>query len=120
MRRRGFLGSGARSILPPIRAGLMATLELEERAAPRAPRVFFGPKPHQARPSKHSDALVLEVRRMRQNGLSIKDIVLAMLDLGYEVSEGTVTSILTYTTRLGLEPTPGAAPYLVKNEHLPV
>lgn len=61
------------------------------------------------------DALILEVRRLREQlGMTGKAIRTHLLGLGISMTNDRVCSICEYQTRSSLVPAPGAAPYITK------
>lgn len=64
-----------------------------------------------------SDELLLEIRRLfEQEGLAPAQVVLHVAGLGHAVDISRVSNICNYTTRSHLIPTPGAKPYITKEE----
>lgn len=94
--------SGAAHVLPAIHnAALLASCVEEFKR--RASRVFYGPKPAGAGGKPYlTDEQVLELRRMRDwQGLSVRAIA---VETGLPL--GTVESIVSYRSRVHLDPGP--------------
>lgn len=112
--RRNPKVSGGTSLTRPltIRDSLIAAVLGADYSTPRVV------KPQKAKtrpPSKGSDEMVLEVRRLRElGGLAPSAIQAHMADLGYGLSLDRINQLIQYQTRSHLIPAQGAEPYITK------
>jgi hypothetical protein len=108
MSYNSLIGCHRISTVLPVRPSLLAAISATEPPTVRAP-IKLGIKHN----SRHSDNLVLEIRRLREQcRLPIKQITETVTQLGYSISENQIRNYLNYTTRGYLVPAEGAKSYL--------
>lgn len=112
----GARGTHSIQQLMPIRRSLVAAVLGDDLGKPperRPARDFSGPKPRVYRAGKHPDAVVLEMRRLKEQcQMMPTPIVAHMAALGVTCTREEVMKILSYQTRGHLVPDEGAKPYI--------
>lgn len=89
-----------------------------ERKRPRPAESFSGPKPRPAGSpaAKEPDAVVLEIRRLREDlGMTASQIQASLLGHGYDVPRDRIENIFRYATRAHLVPQSGRSSYLTES-----
>lgn len=101
--------------LLPIRGSLVAAILGPSQATARKhkPLAWNGKNPARPGQAKHSDDVILEVRRLKEQcGMMPLAIAEHLLAMGHDVPHKDVVRICSYFVRGHLVPAEGAAPYL--------
>jgi hypothetical protein len=105
--------------LLPLRSSLIASVLGAAQATPRKRQAieWNGKNPVRPGQAKHSDEVILEVRRLKeQKGVMPKAIAAQLTAAGHEISHEDVKRILCYAVRAHLVPAEGAAPYIAEKK----